>query len=634
MRSEKNLKELSKKIGKLPTLPGVAIKILQAMQREAPDIGEIAEVISADAPLSANVLRVVNSPFYGLSNKITSVHHAMVYLGLNTVKNLALSFSLLRGFTPKRKGAFDYVQFSKDSLMGAIAAKALAEKIDRRHGENAFFLGLLQNIGVLIMAESMPHEYESVIADASLNGSPLHEAETSLLGINHMKVGEFVTESWGLPATVSVPIGYHHCAYRLVHPVNEIEQVTRILHLSSLYVEWFKRPDLDVNRSEIETYVHAYEFGSVIDISGVAAQVTEGVKSVFPVFDLRIDEKKHIEIMDAARSELAELSGELLNQVHSQGQSIDLLRQQVGLDGRTQTMNHMRFMEILQQEISRAVRYGTALSIIMADVDHFKSINDFFGHQAGDHVLKNISAQLKKQLRDSDHIARYGGEEFAVILPMTPLKDALFTAERLRKSIETQKITCDGRSITVTMSFGVASLEMHQDISIEGFIKMADDALYDAKKSGRNKCCPYRHHNPNQAPLLTVLVIDDEEVVLVTVTKMLERLGYDCIWRPNPVRTSKAVLKTHPNKYRHGHHGHGHARHESRPDIERHPRPTRRSQSPAIKRLQPEQRGQPPVVKPDRRLSSEALSAGGIVADCPCHFEQLKNYRSQAILHP
>ena len=547
MISEKNLKELSKRIGKLPTLPGVAIKILQAMQREAPDIREIAEVISADAPLSANVLRVVNSPFYGLSNKITSVHHAMVYLGLNAVKNLALSFSLLRGFAPKRKGAFDYVQFSKDSLMGAIAAKTLAEKINRRHGENAFFLGLLQNIGVLIMAESMPHEYESVIAAASLSRSPLHEAETSLLGINHMKVGEFVTESWGLPATVSVPIGYHHCAYRLVHPLNEIEQVTRILHLSSLYVERFKCPDLDADYSEIEKYVHAYEFESLIDIPGVAAQVTEGVKSVFPVFDLQIDEKKHIEIIDAAQSELAELSGELLNQVHSQGQSIDLLRQQVGLDGLTQLINHMRFLEILQQEINRAVRYRTALSIIMADVDHFKSINDFFGHQAGDHVLKNISAQLKKQLRDSDHIARYGGEEFAVILPLTPLKDALFTAERLRKSIETQKIISDGRSITVTMSFGVASLEKHQDISIEGFIKMADDALYDAKNSGRNKCCPYTHHNPNQAPLLTVLVIDDEEVVLVTVTKMLERLGYDVLAAKSSQDVS-SLLQTHPNK--------------------------------------------------------------------------------------
>ena len=170
--------------------------------------------------------------------------------------------------------------------------RALAETVNRRHGENAFFLGLLQNIGVLIMAESMPHEYESVIADASLSGSPLHEAETSLLGINHMEVGEFVTESWGLPATVSVPIGYHHCAYRLVHPLIEIEQVTRILHLSSLYVEWFKHPDFDADYSEIEKYVHAYEFESVIDISGVAAQVAEGVKSVFPVFDLQIDREK------------------------------------------------------------------------------------------------------------------------------------------------------------------------------------------------------------------------------------------------------------------------------------------------------------------------------------------------------
>jgi len=101
MASQNDLKDLSKKIGKLPTLPGVAIKILHAMQRETPNLSEISEVISADSSLSAKVLRVVNSPFYGLSNKISSVHQAIVYLGLNAVKNLALSFSLLRGFATK-----------------------------------------------------------------------------------------------------------------------------------------------------------------------------------------------------------------------------------------------------------------------------------------------------------------------------------------------------------------------------------------------------------------------------------------------------------------------------------------------------------------------------------------------------
>ena len=527
MGSQNDLTDLAKKIGKLPTLPGVAIKILQAMQRETPNIGEISEVISADGPLSAKVLRVVNSPFYGLSKKITSVHQAIVYLGLNAVKNLALSFSLLRGFAPKRKGAFDYVQFSKDSLVGAVAAKSLTEKINRRHGENAFFLGLLQNIGMLIMVESMPDEYEKVIGEAGSIGRPLHEIEKNLLGINHMEVGEFVTHSWGLPATFNVPIGFHHCPERLACPLDDIEELTRILHLSSLYIDLFKSSDLNAGYAEIEKHIQAYKLTSVVDKSDFAEEVAEGVKSIFPIFDLQIDEKKHIEIIEAARSELADLSSELLNQVHSQACCLDQLRQQVGLDSMTQLYNHERFMEILHQEISRAARYKTPLSIIMADVDHFKSINDFFGHQAGDHALKCVSAQLKKLLRDSDHIARYGGEEFAIVLPMTPLKDTLLTAERLRKSIESQKIIYDERSISVTMSFGIASFENNREIDVEGFIKMADEALYDAKNTGRNKCCPYKNQNPNQAPSLTVLVIDDEEVVLVTVTKMLERLGYD-----------------------------------------------------------------------------------------------------------
>jgi diguanylate cyclase (GGDEF)-like protein len=529
MRSSKNFPFPSMKNMKLPTLPGVAIKILQAMQRETPSIVEISEIISADAPLSAKVLRVVNSAFYGLSNKISSVHQAMVYLGLNTIKNLALSFSLLTGFESSRKGSFDYTQFSKDSLIGAVAAKRLTEKTDRKHGENAFFLGLLQNIGMLVMAQSNPDEYERVLEAVACNESPLHEIENNLFGTNHMAVGEFVTDAWGLPATFSVPIGFHHCPERLQRPDNDIEPLTRILHLSSLYIDLFKRPEATGAYSEIERYIQAYGLNSVIGKSEITANIVESVKDIFPVFDLQIDEKRHIGIIDAARIELVELSSELLNQVHSQAHCLDQLRQQIGIDGMTRLYNHERFMEILHLEISRASRYKTPLSIIMADLDHFKSVNDFFGHQAGDHALKCVSAQLKDLLRDSDHLARYGGEEFAIILPMTHFKDALLTAERLRKSIETLKIVYDKRSLSVTMSFGVAAWEESRKIDVEGFIKMADEALYDAKNSGRNKCCLYKNQNPDKSPSLTVMVIDDEEIVLVTVTKMLERLGYAVI---------------------------------------------------------------------------------------------------------
>jgi HD-like signal output (HDOD) protein len=247
-----HLNGIAQKIGKLPTLPGVAIKILEAIQRETPNLREVSEVISSDVPLSARVLMVVNSPFYGLSNKITSVHQAMVYLGLNTVKNLALSFSLLRGFAPKKKGSFDYVQFSKDSLIGAVAAKLLTEKTNRQHGENAFFLGLLQNIGILIMAESMPAEYEKVICEAASSASPLHEIEDNLLGINHMQVGAFVTDSWRMPASFGVPISFHHSPDRLDMVFDDIEYLTKILHLSALYIDlWVFRakPATDSDRS-------------------------------------------------------------------------------------------------------------------------------------------------------------------------------------------------------------------------------------------------------------------------------------------------------------------------------------------------------------------------------------------------
>jgi two-component system, cell cycle response regulator len=532
MHSKRNLKDISKKIG-LPTLPGVAMKILQAMGRDPPDIREISEIISLDAPLSAKVLKMVNSSFYSLSNKITSVHQAMVYLGLNTVKNLALSFSLIKTFEHKGKSSFDYVQFSKDSLVGAIAAKLIAEKTNRQHGENAFFMGLLQNIGMPIIARSMPDQYEEVITKTKSDAAPLHEVESKLLGLNHMEVGEYVTHAWGLPANLTVPIRVHHVPGHLMSGSDDIkllsddiESLIKTLHLSSLYINLFNGSDSKANYAEIENCIQAYELKSVINNSATVKEITEGIRSLFPIFEIIIDEKKYIDIIEMARYESEKLSCDLLNQLHNQGECLNQLTQQVCLDGMTQLYNHKSFLETLHQEISRATRYKTPLSIIIADVDHFKSVNDFFGHQAGDHALKCVSSHLKKLLRDSDYIARYGGEEFGIILPMTPLKEAMQAAERLRKSIESEKIVYRERSISVTMSFGIALLENNRQIDVEGLIKMADEALYDAKNTGRNRCCHYKLQNPEKTPTSTVLVIDDEEVVLVTVTKMLERLGY------------------------------------------------------------------------------------------------------------
>jgi diguanylate cyclase (GGDEF)-like protein len=154
----------------------------------------------------------------------------------------------------------------------------------------------------------------------------------------------------------------------------------------------------------------------------------------------------------------------------------------------TNLNNHQRFRELLQQEISKSHRYNHPLSVIFADIDHFKSVNDTYGHLAGDRVIKIVAGCLKKELRESDHLARYGGEEFAAILPETDKDDAWMVAERLRKAIDSLRIAHGDGFIHVTMSFGIALLKPGEKISLDELISKADSVLYNVKNQGRNQC--------------------------------------------------------------------------------------------------------------------------------------------------
>jgi diguanylate cyclase (GGDEF)-like protein len=186
---------------------------------------------------------------------------------------------------------------------------------------------------------------------------------------------------------------------------------------------------------------------------------------------------------------VAKLSFEMINELLEKNKEIQFLREQTNLDGMTSILNYKGFCEAFGRELSRAERYKSPLSLIFADIDYFKNVNDTFGHQAGDHALKAVAVCLKKGIRESDILARYGGEEFALILPETDIDSALLVAERLREAIQSQQISFKDKTIAVTMSFGVACLPSNQNLSSDNFIKLADDALYKAKRKGRNSCC-------------------------------------------------------------------------------------------------------------------------------------------------
>lgn len=155
-------------------------------------------------------------------------------------------------------------------------------------------------------------------------------------------------------------------------------------------------------------------------------------------------------------------------------------------DGLTRLYNRRYFQDVYGREFERATRYKIPLSVVMIDIDHFKKLNDTYGHQLGDYILVQLSSIIKQNYRKSDCVARYGGEEIIAILPETPIDKAKIPTKRLKETIEKTIFKWEDKEIKVTVSIGIACLNENTKKEHE-LIKMADEALYNAKKNGRNR---------------------------------------------------------------------------------------------------------------------------------------------------
>jgi diguanylate cyclase (GGDEF)-like protein len=494
----------------LPTLPAVASRLLEMISDEHADLAEISELIKMDMGLSTKILKIVNSSYYSLPNPIASVSQAVNLLGMNAVQNIILSVSF---FSLKGNGgrAFDYDRFWRNSLARAVAAKLICSVLDLKDTENVFLCGLLQNLGKLIFACTMEEDYQNVLKTLEDESNILEDAdiESEYLGVDHSLTSYTIARAWGFPDSLAQPIRYHHTPEEYQGGNSTDALYAKVCYLADILVKVITSNNPQKHHKQFRRQARLLLGLKVLDVNHILKNISSKVDTAAASFGLEAGVTRSIdEILMEANIKLSllnmsyeEMNRELLDsqlKLEQMTRELEeknrLLENLAYVDGLTEVNNHRFFQNFLDQEISRGNRGDEiVISLLMLDIDDFKSFNDTYGHQAGDFILKEFCAIVKQQIREHDLLARYGGEEFAVVLPGTDLLGATAVAEKIRLKVAGHQFISGSNTYSVTISIGVASANTSDKAFNKNMlISCSDEAMYSAKKQGRNQVATYQ----------------------------------------------------------------------------------------------------------------------------------------------
>ncbi len=217
-QKQQRLKKITESIIGLPTLPTVVTQMISLIDNPTTSANDVAKLISTDQALTAKMLKLANSAFYGFPREIATVNHAVVVLGFETVKSLGLSVSVLERFSgSSSNGDFDRQRFWEHSIGCAAAARLLASKVryrTRGKGE-AFAGGILHDIGKLVLGQFFPQEFSEILGLVTRDDVYIGKAEEEVLGLTHAEVGAWLGERWNMPKQLVDAIAFHHAPGRL-----------------------------------------------------------------------------------------------------------------------------------------------------------------------------------------------------------------------------------------------------------------------------------------------------------------------------------------------------------------------------------------------------------------------------------
>jgi diguanylate cyclase (GGDEF)-like protein len=485
-----------------PSPPGVATHIIELARDPDIEMSKVAKALSMDSALSTKILRIANSPLYAQRRKSENLRQALVVLGLNATLTLALSFSLVKSLRSGKPNGLDHPLYWRRALLAATSARALADAMHHPMAEEIFLAALLQDVGMLALDQVVPDLYRG--AALQRDHAALAEIERKRLQTDHAEIGGWLMRTWNLPERLHLAISHSH-RVELAFTAEPNQIFERCVALSGPVADLFildaqeRRFAETAQSSERSLGLDKMAFGQVLGTIGAMIPETEAI------FDCEPLAKQHPElILEQAREVLMLRSLHALREINtlrtvaetSNSRALEL-EEETRRDALTGVYNRAHLDHMLAREFENSSRHKWPLSIAFADLDSFKSINDRFGHQAGDRILQATARILRGNTRESDLLARYGGEEFVVVLPATDAATAQCVCERIVAAFRSTGHLIGSDQATVTISIGCATHGEHTSFAnIADFINAADQALYMAKMRGRNRTVPYDRQIP------------------------------------------------------------------------------------------------------------------------------------------
>jgi two-component system, cell cycle response regulator len=482
----------------LPSLPAVAVHVLRLCQRENFDIADVARAIGSDAALSAKVIALVNSPLFAMRQEVRTVSHALVLLGVNAVRTIALSFAVVGDMRTRERPGFDHRSYWRRAVFAAATAQELARAGGLRHPEEAFLAALLQDIGEIALTQAATEQYQTIAAQAGPDHDKLVSLEKQAFGCDHAEVGRWLMTQWRLSDVVRAAVGSSHEPARWQRGADPSTEIAvKVVALSGVVADMWVVSD--VATAARRAKVRAHEILGINDdqLLALMRKVNKTVCEIGPLFEVAVGVPDELaQIVERADYAFTHVSGDPAEAILELPAKADVA-QIPRVDALTGLATRARFDAYLAEQFEFATQVGKPLSVILCDPDHFDMINQTFGRPAGDRALFALGTLVGERLRYRDLAARYGGEEFALVLTDTHAGGAAIVAERLRKKIEdAQHEIGIGDPVRMTISAGCVTLDEALAFqSPADLLRAVETTLAQAKAAGRNRVMTFTNLN-------------------------------------------------------------------------------------------------------------------------------------------